>query len=357
MSAPAPIGLLAELTHRCPLSCPYCSNPLDLAKAKDELPADVWARVFREAADLGALQLHLSGGEPLARRDLEAIVAAAREAELYVNLITSGVGLTPERLERLKAAGLDHVQLSVQDVDAANADRIAGYAGGFVRKEAAARAVVAAGLPLTVNAPIHRLNAGSVPALIELALAWDAGRIEIAHVQYYGWGLKNRAALLPTRAQVEATVPVVERERERLRGRLVVDFVLPDYFAERPKACMGGWGRDVIVVTPTGEAWPCHAAGTIPGLAFESVRDRPLGEIWREGAAFARFRGTDWMPDPCRTCVRAESDWGGCRCQALAIAGDAAATDPACALSPAHGRMQALAEAAGPAELVYRPNA
>ncbi|MFT3808956.1 MAG: pyrroloquinoline quinone biosynthesis protein PqqE [Micropepsaceae bacterium] len=348
MSAPAPVGLLAELTHRCPLACPYCSNPLELTRASDELSAADWARVFGEAADLGVLQLHLSGGEPASRRDLEEIVAAARAADLYVNLITSGIGLTEARLGALAEAGLDHVQLSVQDTDAEGSDRIGGYRG-FGRKMEVARWTRALGLPLTLNAPVHRANVQHVQAFIDMALAMDAGRIEIAYVQYYGWALANRAALLPTRAQLDETIAVVDAARAALQGRLVIDFVLPDYYADAPKPCMGGWGREVIVVTPEGAAMPCHAARSIPGMAFENVRERALGDIWADSAAFNAYRGTAWMKEPCRGCANAEIDWGGCRCQALALAGDAAAADPICALSPRHEYVVALtAEADAP---------
>jgi pyrroloquinoline quinone biosynthesis protein E len=344
MSAPAPTGLLAELTHRCPLACPYCSNPIELVQAARELDTASWTRVFREAAELGVLQVHLSGGEPASRRDLEALVAAAREAGLYTNLITSGIGLTRTRLAALQAAGLDHVQLSLQDVEAASSDTIGGYTG-FQRKRDVAAWTVDLGLAFTLNAPLHRANAHNAGRFIGLALELGAGRIELAHVQYYGWALANRAALMPTRAQLDATVAVVAEARARLAGRLVIDFVLPDYYADAPKPCMGGWGREVMVVTPDGAVMPCHAAATIPGLTFENVRDAPLAHIWTESAAFNAYRGTAWMQAPCRGCPNAEIDWGGCRCQALALAGDAAAADPACALSSVHGRMGALAVA------------
>lgn len=340
----APIGLLAELTHRCPLACAYCSNPLELVRPQAELDTATWLRVFREAADLGVLQLHLSGGEPASRRDLEEIVAGARAADLYSNLITSGIGLTRDRLARLRDAGLDHVQLSIQDTDDASSDRIAGYRGANRKRDVAAW-TVELGLPLTINAPLHRANADHAAAFIDMALAMDAGRIEMAHIQYYGWGLLNRAALMPTRAQIDRTIDIVNDARERLAGRLVIDFVLPDYYAEAPKPCMGGWGREVMVVAPDGSILPCHAARTIPGLAFDNVKDRGLGDAWREGAAFNAFRGTDWMQAPCRSCANAERDWGGCRCQALALAGDATAADPACHLSPRHAAMRAMAEA------------
>ncbi|MCC6919210.1 MAG: pyrroloquinoline quinone biosynthesis protein PqqE [Alphaproteobacteria bacterium] len=345
----APIGLLAELTHRCPLACAYCSNPLDLVRQQAELDAPTWERIFREAAALGVLQVHLSGGEPASRRDLVEIVASARAADLYTNLITSGIGLTRERMVRLRAAGLEHVQLSIQDTEAASSDRIAGYAGS-VRKHDVAKWTIELGLPLTLNAPLHRANADHAADFIAMALAMEAGRVELAHIQYYGWGLLNRAALMPTLAQIERTIDVVNEARSRLAGRLVIDFVLPDYYAEAPKPCMGGWGREVIVVTPEGSVLPCHAARTIPGLAFETVRARSLADIWTDGTAFEAFRGTDWMQAPCRGCANAERDWGGCRCQALALAGDAAATDPACALSPRHAAMRALAEAESAAD-------
>lgn len=352
-----PIGLLAELTHRCPLQCPYCSNPLELERAAGELPTDVWCDVLTQAADLGVLQLHLSGGEPTVRRDLEPIVAQAAKVGLYSNLITSAVTLTRARIEALAAAGLDHVQISIQDADAANADRIARYADAHARKLEAARWVRALDLPLTINAPLHRQNVDNLEAIIELATRLGAQRLEVAHVQYYGWGLRNRQALMPTREQVTRSVEVVEAARERLKGVLIIDFVAPDYHARRPKPCMGGWGRSLINVTPSGKALPCHAAETIPGLVFDNVRERRLRDIWLHSAAFHRFRGTHWMPEPCRSCEEREVDWGGCRCQALAITGDAAATDPACAKSRLHGAFSTLAleEASLPArEFVFR---
>jgi pyrroloquinoline quinone biosynthesis protein E len=353
----APSGLLAELTHRCPLQCPYCSNPLQLEGAGGELDTAAWQDVMRQAADLGVLQLHLSGGEPTVRRDLEAIVASAAEAGLYSNLITAGVLLDRARLEALAARGLDHVQLSIQDVEPGNADRIAHYEGAHARKRALAGWVREIGLALTVNAPVHRQNLDRLEGIIELALDMGARRLEVAHVQYYGWALANRAALMPTRAQVARSARLVEAARKRLEGILRIDFVVPDYYASRPKPCMGGWGRGIIVVTPSGKVLPCHAAETIPGLAFDNVRERPLAEIWHDGQAFEAFRGTQWMLEPCRTCDRREIDWGGCRCQALALAGDAAAADPACAKSAHHAALVALAEreaAAPPPPFTYR---
>ncbi len=352
-----PLGLLAELTHRCPLQCPYCSNPLTLERAGVELPTEVWLDVLEQAAKLGVLQLHLSGGEPTLRRDLEEIVALAAKVGLYASLITAGVLLTRERLERLAALGLDHVQVSVQDAEPGNADRIARYADSHARKLQVAHWVHALKLPLTINAPVHRQNLSNLPAIIDLAVNVGAQRLEVAHVQYYGWALKNRQALMPTRRQVLDSVELVERARERLRGVLVIDFVVPDYYARRPKPCMGGWGRGSINITPSGKALPCHAAETIPGLVFDNVRDKRLADIWLHSDAFQRFRGTDWMPQPCRSCELRAVDWGGCRCQALAFGGDAGLTDPACAKSALHAAFTQIAEeeASEPArELVFR---
>ncbi len=359
MTAPGPpLALLAELTHRCPLGCPYCSNPLALERVRDELDTATWQRVIDEAASLGALQIHFSGGEPMVRTDLVALVAHAHAAGLYTNLITSAVLLDERRLPPLQEAGLDHVQISLQDTLAENADRIAGYPGGHAKKLKAARLVRGAGLALTINAVMHRQNLAHLPEMIELAVELGAGRLEVAQVQYYGWALKNRASLIPTRDEVSQAVKIVAAARERLKGRLVIDHVVPDYYAKRPKACMGGWARQFINLTPSGLALPCHAAQGIPQLRFDNVRDRPLGEIWEHSDAFERFRGTSWMAEPCRSCERREIDWGGCRCQAMAILGDAAATDPACALSPHHPALLALAKTesaeAVPPEFAYR---
>lgn len=343
LSAPTPeppLALIAELTHRCPLRCPYCANPIELERASAELSTAEWLRVLREAAALGVLHAHLSGGEPMARRDLADIIRGAANAGLYTNLITSGATLDERTLAPLAEAGLDHVQLSFQDAEPEAADRIGGLRGGHARKLAAAAAVRKAGLPLTANFVVHRRNLERLPDMIALGEALGAGRIEIAHVQYYGWGLANRGALMPTRAQLDAATGAVEAARTRLHGRVVIDYVVPDYHAERPKACMGGWGRRLVHVTPAGRALPCHAAESLP-MRFPSVRDLPLAAIWNGDPSFARFRGTAWMPLPCRTCASRENDWGGCRCQAFALLGDAAATDPACVDAP--GRSVLLA--------------
>lgn len=352
-----PMAMLAELTHRCPLACPYCSNPLELVRRSGELSTEEWADVFRQAAALGILHLHLSGGEPAARRDLEDLVTAARAVDLYTNLITSGVGLTEARLEKLAENGLDHLQLSLQGIDREMADLYGGYRGGFERKIAVAGWTTRLHLPLTINAVMHRQNLKDLPAMIALALEFGARRLEVATVQFHGWAERNKAALMPTRAQVAEAGEVVQEARERLKGRLVIDYVPADYYATYPKACMGGWGSSSLNVAPDGKVLPCHAAGTIPGLSFDTIRERPLAEIWRDGSAFNAFRGESWMQEPCRSCARKTVDFGGCRCQAMALAGDAAAADPACSKSPLHAQLVAAAEdysASGETELVYR---
>jgi PqqA peptide cyclase len=349
-----PLGLLAELTHRCPLGCPYCSNPLALDRRENELDTATWARVFREAAALGILQVHLSGGEPAARRDLVPITAAAHDAGLYCNLITSAIGITPQRLAALAEAGLEHVQISIQDNTAASADHIAGYAGAFARKRALAEEVVRLNLQLTVNAVVHRANIERIGEMVDLALGLGASRVEIAHVQYYGWALTNRARLMPTRAQVERAVAMVEELRRRHHGRIVIDAVVPDYHARYPKPCAGGWARRSLNVTPAGKVLPCHAAETISGLEFWNVREHSLAEIWRNSPAFNAFRGVAWMQEPCVSCPRRDADFGGCRCQAFALTGDAAATDPACHLSPAHGVVTALSAVTEDGGYAYR---
>ena len=350
-----PLGLLAEITHRCPLGCPYCSNPLQLDRRSDELDTATWARVFRRGRRAWAcLQVHISGGEPAARGDLVDIVAAAHAAPLYTNLITSGVGLKNETLVALSEAGLDHVQISIQDSQAASADHIAGYKGAYARKNALAAEVVRLGLPLTVNMVVHRANIERIEEMVDLALQLGAGRIEIAHVQYYGWALENRAALMPTRAQVERAVGKVEALRAKHHGRIVIDAVVPDYFARFPKPCVGGWGRRSLNVTPSGRVLPCHAAEVIPGLEFWSVRDHSLQDIWQSSPAFNAFRGTDWMPEPCMSCSRRDQDFGGCRCQAFLLTGDARATDPVCHLAPAHAVVAELAAVQDERAYIYR---
>jgi pyrroloquinoline quinone biosynthesis protein E len=327
-----------------------------LEKPAGEMALADWARVFDEAAALGIVQVHISGGEPLARRDVVEIVAAARAADLYVNLITAAVNLTPERADALAAAGVEHVQISLQDADEAGCNRITNYAKAFQRKIEAARLVVERGLPLTINAVVHRQNLDRVGQMIDLAVELGAHRLEIANTQYYGWALANRAALMPEPRQVEAASAIVEAARQRLAGRLLIDYVAPDYYARYPKPCMGGWGREIVVVTPSGRTLPCHAAQSIPGLSFDSVRERSLGWIWRHSDAFNRYRGTSWMREPCRSCDRRTEDFGGCRCQAFMLTGAAENADPVCHLSPHHTLMPQVAgnAAVGSAEFVYR---
>jgi len=332
---PRPYTLVAELTYRCPLACGYCSNPLDLARHADELDTDAWRRVFADAAALGALQANLTGGEPLVRPDLTDLVAAAHAQQLYVNLITSGIPADRARLAELAGAGLNSVQLSVQDVDAHGAAWIAGR-DDLDSKLQVADAARALGLPLTLNVVIHRGNIARVPEFVALAERIGAERLELANTQYLGWALANREALLPARADIERARAIAAAAADRLRGKIEILFVRPDYYADRPRACMDGWARRYIVVTPDGVVLPCHQAGGIVGLTFENVRARPLAAIWNDSPALRAYRGDAWMPAPCRTCDERHTDFGGCRCQAFALLGDAGATDPACALSPRH---------------------
>ena len=351
---PPPMGLIAELTHRCPLSCPYCSNPLELERAAAELDTEGWLSVLDQAAEIGVLQVHFTGGEPLVRRDLVTLLARATGLGLYSNIITSGVTLDDRMMAAVIGAGVDHIQLSFQDVDPSENDQFGASPGAFAKKQAAAARIRASGLPLTLNFVVHRGNASRIPQMIAMAEELQADRTEIAHVQYYGWGLVNRAALLPSRAQLEAATVEVEAARARLHGRMVIDYVVPDYHAARPKACMGGWARRFINISPSGRAMPCHAAETLPGFTFPSVRDTTLDEIWNRSDAFLRFRGTGWMPEPCRSCERQEVDWGGCRCQAFALLGDMNATDPACELSPHHAVMQAAVSESESAQTPFK---
>jgi pyrroloquinoline quinone biosynthesis protein E len=351
-----PLAVLAELTHRCPLQCPYCSNPVQLSGAKGELTTAEWRDVLTQAAEIGALQVHFSGGEPTARRDLVDLVRHAVSVGLYSNLITSAVLLDQARVDALAEAGLDHIQISFQDVEDVNGDRVAGMAGAQEKKREVAAIVRRVGLPLTVNLVVHRQNLDRLAAMLDMAVGLGAARIEVAHVQYYGWALANRDALLPSRAQLDKATEEVEAARVRLAGAVVIDYVVPDYYARLPKSCMGGWGRRFITVTPMGLVLPCHAAESLPGFDFPSVRYHSLAEIWRASDAFNRFRGTDWMPALCAECDRREIDWGGCRCQAFALTGDASATDPACGKSPHHGLLDIAVQDAqtAPPDLIYR---
>ena len=345
IEAPNPLALIAELTHRCPLHCVYCSNPLELSQRANELSSEVWSRVFREAAQAGVLQADFTGGEPLARPDLTELIRAARAAGLYVNLITSGLPMDEARLASLVAAGLDHLQLSFQGANEDIAAEISGTKShaqklrvlGWMKQHRIA---------LTLNFVIHRRNIDQLDEMLALAESSGAGRVEFAHVQYYGWAFANRENLLPTREQLNRSIEQLNAAQARLRGKLRLEFVVPDYYARFPKACMGGWARKLMLITPEGDALPCHAAKIIPGLTFDNVKDRSLREIWDSSGAFQKFRGENWMQEPCRTCDRREVDFGGCRCQALLITGDAAATDPVCTLSPQRAKVDAILEAA-----------
>ncbi len=327
-----PYALLAELTYRCPLHCPYCSNPVQYPEGL-ELSTEDWQRVFAEAAALGVLHLGLSGGEPLSRNDLPELVSAARQAGLYTNLITSGLGLGNARAKELRQAGLDSVQISFQADEPTLANTIAGTKAHELKLEAV-RNLREAGLPLSLNVVLHRANIGRLPEIIRFAESLQAERLELANVQYYGWGKLNQNQLLPARAQVDIAVSVAREAKERLAGKMEVIYVLPDYYEERPKPCMQGWGRRYLTVNPVGQVLPCPNASSISGMIFENVRKQSLAAIWGESESFNRFRGTEWMPLPCRECPQRENDFGSCRCQAALLVGDPGATDPVCTLSP-----------------------
>ena len=338
--APRPYTLVAELTYACPLHCVYCSNPVGFARHRDALDTATWRRVLREAERLGVVQVNFTGGEPLLRPDLEALVEEARALDLYTNLITSGLPLERARLERLRRLGLDNVQVSIQDARPAESDRIAGREA-FHRKLEVARWVKELGFPLTVNTVLHRENLDRAGEVIALAEELHADRLELANTQYLGWALLNRQTLLPTPAQIESARSVAVAARKRLEGRMEVVFVVPDYYVEFPPACMDGWGRRFMVVSPDGLLLPCLLAHTLPGLSFGNVRDQSVDELWTSSPGLAAFRGESWMPEPCRSCARRSIDFGGCRCQAFHLTGNAGATDPACSLSPDHALVEA----------------
>jgi pyrroloquinoline quinone biosynthesis protein E len=344
VSAPRPYNLIAELTYRCPLRCPYCSNPTSAGDVREALDAEAWARVFREAAALGVVHVGLTGGEPTTRRDLEPIVAGAHAATLYTHLVTAGLPIDAAGLARLRGAGLRSVQLSIQDSQEEASDRLAGTPS-FARKLAFAREVRALGLPLTLNVVLHRRNLDRVPDLIELARRLDCERLELANVQLQGFALPNRSALLPTRQALERARREVSAAQQ-VADRPEILFVLPDYWSDRPKPCMGGWGRHTLVVRPDGLVLPCHLAGELPGLQFFSAADRPLRTCWEDAPGMNAFRGEAWMDEPCRSCPERAKDFGGCRCQAFTLLGDATATDPTCALAPGHDTVLAARESA-----------
>jgi len=349
-----PLALIAELTHRCPLHCVYCSNPMQLAGTEAELSTDEWANVFEQSGRLGVLHVHFTGGEPLARTDLIELIDAARAVGLYTNLITSGIGLNEQRLKALVNAGLDHIQLSFQDSHEDAANWIAG-AKAHAHKIELAREIRRHKIAFTVNLVVHRQNLDHLEEIIAFIEQLNPERIEIAHTQYYGWALANRAALLPTSVQIEKAVAVVADAEKRLAGRIRIDSVVPDYYAKYPKACMGGWGQRLMLINPEGKVLPCHAAEVIPGLSFENVREKTLDWIWQESPSFRRFRGEEWMPDPCRSCERRTEDFGGCRCQAFLLAGDATVTDPACSLAPKHEIVESAVREANSSAMIAQP--
>jgi pyrroloquinoline quinone biosynthesis protein E len=348
-----PYLLLAELTHSCPLHCPYCSNPVEYPGGR-ELSTEEWRRVFDEASQLGVLHAGFSGGEPLRRADLAVLVAAARAAGLYTNLITSAVGLQRPRAAQLRQAGLDSIQISFQSDEETLADQIAGTSAHALKLQAA-RVVRELGFPLTVNVVLHRGNIGRLEQIISLAKDLGAERLELANAQYYGWAFQNRAALLPTRTQVARAAEVVGASKEQLLGQMDILFVTPDYYSDRPKPCMNGWATRFLTVNPVGDVLPCPTASAIKGMRFDNVRTRPLAWIWSQSESFNRFRGAAWMPAPCCECPLREIDFGGCRCQAALITGDANATDPACALSPHRRNLTSFVEAMQEDDAAIRP--
>ncbi|HXW55621.1 MAG TPA: pyrroloquinoline quinone biosynthesis protein PqqE [Candidatus Cybelea sp.] len=359
---PTPLVLVAEVTHRCPLHCVYCSNPLELTGRNGELSAEAWIDICQQAAAMGVLQADFTGGEPLARADLARLIRGAREAGLYASLITSGVPLDEGRLAELVAAGLDHLQLSFQGAREESAREFSGTRT-HAQKRRVAEWAKRHRLALTLNFVIHRQNLDELEEMLALTDQIGPQRVEFAHVQYYGWAFQNRARLLPTREQVDRSVDTLTRAGERMRGRTRVEYVVPDYYAKYPKACMGGWGRKVMLVKPDGDVLPCHAANVLPGMAFENVRRRSLREIWENSDAFGRFRGGDWMQEPCRSCDRRTQDFGGCRCQALLLAQDAASTDPVCSLAPRRqlvdtilAEVNGVGRAGEASSWAYRPN-
>jgi len=336
-----PLWLLAELTYRCPLHCPFCYNPVGYANDRTELTTEQWFNVMRQARQLGAAQLGFSGGEPLLRDDLEDLVGEGRRLGFYTNLITSGIGLTEARLARMKELGLDHIQLSFQDSTREMNDFLSSTKT-FDLKARVAKLIRQYDYPMVLNVVLHRFNLDHVERIIDMALEMGVDYLELANTQYYGWALINRAQLMPTQAQLVRAESVVNACRARIGNRMRILFVVPDYFEQRPKACMNGWGSVFLGIAPDGTALPCHAARTLPGIDFPNVRDTSVEAIWYASDAFSRYRGDAWMKDPCRTCADKDKDFGGCRCQALAMTGDAANADPVCAKSPRHGDVQAI---------------
>lgn len=354
--------LLAELTYACPLQCPYCSNPLQLPTSrKNELTTEDWLRVFREARKLGAVQLGFSGGEPLVRNDLAQLMAAANDMGFYCNLITSAIGLNAEKISQFKDAGIKHIQISFQGSDK-ETNALFGGTDSFDHKLAMTREVIAQGIPLGLNFVLHRHNIHQVPDFLTMAEKLGAEFVELANTQYYAWALHNRDQLLPSSLQLQEAEAATNQFRKQHRGKMRALFVAPDYYEERPKKCSNGWGTTFITITPEGDVLPCQSAKVIKGLEFPNVRNGSLEEIWRHADLFQRFRGTEWMQEPCASCPEKEIDLGGCRCQAYLLTGDAYATDPICSLSPQHNKVtdaimaaQSFAEATDePVPLMFR---
>lgn len=336
MPVDLPYALTAELTHRCPLHCPYCSNPIELQKRENELSTERWLSVLEQASDLGVVQVHFTGGEPLLRPDLEQLIRSARELGFFVNLITSGVGLTEERVRRLSKAGVDSIQLSMQAASPELADSIAGFKA-YEWKRQAARHIRQSGLALNMNVVLHRANLHQLEELVKLCVDWGAQRLELANAQYYGWALRNVDQLLPLKKQLLEAEAAYVRANERFGNQIELLWIVPDYFEDFPKPCMGGWGQISLTVAPDGRVLPCTAASEIRSLSFENVQQRDLAWIWRDSPSFNAFRGDAWMAEPCRSCERRDLDYGGCRCQAFLLTGDARAADPVCVRSPHRG--------------------
>lgn len=330
-----PLWLLAELTYKCPLQCPYCSNPVDIAKYKDELSTDDWLRVMRQARAMGAAQIGFSGGEPLVRQDLETLIAEARKLGFYSNLITSGVGMDEDRIKAFKAAGLDHIQISFQ----ASNEELNNFLGGtktFEHKLEMARLVKKYEYPMVLNIVIHRQNIDQISGILDMVVALNADYVELASTQYYGWSLHNIEQLLPTRDQLARAEKIAHEYQDRMKDKMKIIYVVPDYFEDRPKKCMNGWGNIFLTIAPDGVALPCHSARQLPGLELPDVRHFSIEQIWNDSNDFNRFRGMEWMKEPCRSCDEKEKDLGGCRCQAYMMTGDPANTDPICSKSPNH---------------------
>lgn len=353
--APQPLWLLAEITYRCPLHCAFCYNPTDyITHTQNELSTEHWIKVLRDARKMGALQLGLSGGEPLLRDDIEEIVAEAGKLGYYSNLITSGVGLTEKRISEFKRGGLDHIQLSMHDITK-EINNFITDTNTFDLKKKVAAMIKGHGYPMVLNVVIHRYNIEHIGEILEMAEALGADYVELANTQYYGWSLINRSQLMPTREQLDKAEEITNKFRDRVGNKMKIYFVVPDYFSDRPKKCMNGWGEVFMIVTANGDVLPCHSARVLPGLTFPNVKENDIDWIWNESPAFMKYRGDSWMKEPCRTCPEKEKDLGGCRCQAFLLSGDAESADPVCSLSPNHHLIEEAIEEAKHPYLTAHP--